>query len=60
MYVIYLKSLYSNKGINECIDIIETTLKKYKKDEDLSDARKLIQRGFKEELYTFADKKFNS
>lgn len=60
LYVIYLKSLYSNKGINECIDIIETTLKKYKKDEDLSDARKLIQRGFKEELYTFADKKFNS
>ena len=50
-YLIYLAK--NNNSISENINAIEKTLKEYKKDEELSDARKLIQKGFKDELDKF-------
>ncbi|OPD59741.1 AIPR family protein [Bacillus anthracis] len=52
-YAIYLNN--SNPNINENIEFIEKVLSEYKKDTPLSEARKLIQKGFKDEL----DKYFN-
>ncbi len=51
LYVIYLKGLYKEEPVNKFVYVIESTLKEYKKDENLSDARKLIQKGFKELLF---------
>lgn len=51
LYVIFLKGLYKEEPIKKFVDVIESTLKEYKKDENLSDARKLIQKGFKELLF---------
>lgn len=42
LYVIYLKGLYKEEPVNKFVYVIESTLKEYKKDENLSDARKLI------------------
>lgn len=50
LYVIYLNSLFTEKDIDEFIDIIESTLKEYKTGEEISDARKLIQKGYKDLL----------
>ena len=58
LYVIFLKGLYKEEPVNEFVDVIESTLKEYKKDENLSDARKLIQRGFKELLFDNAKSYF--
>ena len=58
LYVIFLKGLYKEEPENEFVDVIESTLKEYKKDENLSDARKLIQRGFKELLFDNAKSYF--
>ncbi|MCR6850055.1 MULTISPECIES: AIPR family protein [Bacillus] len=52
-YAIYLNN--SNANINENIEFIEKVLSEYKKDTPSSEARKLIQKGFKDEL----DKYFN-
>ncbi len=51
-YILYLETFNSN--IPDNISIVEETLVGYKPEEDLSVARKLIQKGFKEAL----DKKF--
>lgn len=45
-YVIFIINNYS-KSIAEAIKIVETSLKGYRADENISDARKLIQSGFK-------------
>lgn len=58
LYVIFLKGLYKEEPVNKFVDVIESTLKEYKKDENLSDARKLIQRGFKELLFDNAKSYF--
>lgn len=58
LYVIFLKGLYKEEPVNKFIDVIESTLKEYKKDENLSDARKLIQKGFKELLFDKAKSHF--
>ncbi|CAH0291734.1 AIPR family protein [Peribacillus sp. Bi134] len=47
-YVIYLNTF--NSDIKSNIELIEKALIEYKKDQNLSDSRKLIQKGFKEEL----------
>lgn len=46
-YVIFLKSKLINKTIGQLIKLVEDTLVIYRKDENLSDARKLIQKGFR-------------
>lgn len=46
-YVIFLKSKLVNKTIGQLIKLVEDTLIIYRKDENLSDARKLIQKGFR-------------
>lgn len=46
-YVIFLKSKLVNKTIRQLIKLVEDTLIIYRKDENLSDARKLIQKGFR-------------
>lgn len=48
-YMIYLQFNYDHT-VEEDIELIEKTLKKYKKDSNLTDARKLIQLKFKELL----------
>lgn len=58
LYVIFLKGLYKEEPVNKFVDVIESTLKEYKKDENLSDARKLIQGGFKELLFDNAKSYF--
>ena len=54
LYIIYLQSLRDD--IIENIHLLEKCLKDYRKSDDISKARKLIQKGFKE----FLDKSFNS
>ena len=54
LYIIYLQSLRDD--INENIYLLEKCLEDYRKSDDISKARKLIQKGFKE----FLDKSFNS
>ena len=54
LYVVYLKGKYPDKHIKDYIKLIEETLKKYREKEDLSDARKLIQKGFKELVDEYA------
>lgn len=46
-YVIFLKSKLVNKTIRQLIKLVEDTLIIYRKDENLSNARKLIQKGFR-------------
>lgn len=58
LYVIFLKGLYKEEPVNKFVNVIESTLKEYKKDENLSDARKLIQKGFKELLFDNAKSYF--
>lgn len=58
LYVIFLMGLYKEEPVNKFVDVIESTLKEYKKDENLSDARKLIQKGFKELLFDNAKNHF--
>lgn len=48
LYVIYLFN--KSENIENNIDFLENTLKVYRKDDDISEARKLIQKGFKELL----------
>ncbi|MBC1527267.1 AIPR family protein [Listeria seeligeri] len=48
LYVIYLMEKMPGKSIIEYIELLESYLMTYKKDEDLSPARKLIQKGFKD------------
>lgn len=50
LYIIYLKSLFPERDIIKFIDVIENTLKEYKAGEEISEARKLIQKGYKELL----------
>ena len=50
LYIIYLKSLFPKRDIPEFIYAIESTLKEYKAGEEISEARKLIQKGYKEFL----------
>lgn len=45
-YILYLNT--KENDISKNIDFVENSLKEYKKDEDLSVARKLIQKGFKD------------
>lgn len=59
LYVIYLWNRFPESKINEFIDIIEEALKDYKIDEDISEARKLIQKGYKEILDKKTKDKFN-
>ena len=54
LYIIYLQSLRDD--IIENIHLLEKCLNDYRKSDDISKARKLIQKGFKE----FLDKSFNS
>ncbi|MCT7781037.1 MAG: hypothetical protein N4R17_06185, partial [Lactobacillus iners] len=58
LYVIFLKGLYKEEPVNKFVNVIQSTLKEYKKDENLSDARKLIQKGFKELLFDNAKSYF--
>ncbi|MFT2139444.1 AIPR family protein [Bacillus cereus] len=53
-YAIYLDTFNSN--IKDNINIIEEALIGYRKDTPLSDARKLIQKGFKDELDKYVAK----
>lgn len=46
-YVIFLLNQIENKGVNEIISIVEKALVEYRKGDNLSDARKLIQKGFR-------------
>ena len=48
LYVIYLQTM--NDNIEENIGVLETALEEYRKDDDISKARKLIQKRFKEFL----------
>lgn len=48
LYVIYLQKI--NDNIEENINILETALEEYRKDDEISKARKLIQKRFKEFL----------
>ena len=50
LYIVYLQSIRDNIGDN--IHLLEETLDKYRRDDDISKARKLIQKGFKEFLDT--------
>lgn len=50
LYIIYLQSIRDDIEAN--IHQLEDTLDKYRRDDDLSKARKLIQKGFKEFLDT--------
>ena len=59
LYVIYLWNRFPESKINEFIDIIEEALNDYKIDEDISEARKLIQKGYKEILDKKTKDKFN-
>lgn len=47
-YIIYLYKY--NQDITYTINIVENSLKEYRKNENISDARKLIQKGFKDKL----------
>ena len=58
LYIIYLKSLFSERTIPEFIYVIESTLKEYKAGEEISEARKLIQKGYKELLDKRIKEKF--
>lgn len=46
-YVLFLLTKIENKEVNEIISIVEQALVEYRKGENLSDARKLIQKGFR-------------
>ncbi|MFS7398816.1 AIPR family protein [Carnobacterium maltaromaticum] len=48
LYIIYLMEKIPGKSIIEYIKLLEDYLMTYKKDEDISPARKLIQKGFKD------------
>ncbi|WP_314449992.1 AIPR family protein [uncultured Granulicatella sp.] len=50
LYIIYLQSIRDDIETN--IHLLERTLDTYRKDDDISKARKLIQKGFKEFLDT--------
>lgn len=59
LYVVYLYGLYpniGNVGISNHIKLIEDSLNQYREGEDISDARKLIQKGFKELIYSNAER----
>jgi len=45
LYIIYLQSIRDDIETN--IHLLERTLDTYRKDDDISKARKLIQKGFK-------------
>lgn len=47
-YIIYLYKY--DQDITYTINIVENSLKEYRKNENISDARKLIQKGFKDKL----------
>lgn len=47
-YIIYLYKY--NQNITYTINTVENSLKEYRKNENISDARKLIQKGFKDKL----------
>ncbi len=49
-YVIFLCNLLEDRSIRELIEIVEEVLQGYRSDDNLSDARKLIQKGFKVSL----------
>lgn len=48
LYVMYLEEKKKNIEFN--IEMVENAIQEYKKDEDLSPARKIIQKGFKDKL----------
>ncbi|MDO0874813.1 AIPR family protein [Carnobacterium divergens] len=50
LYIIYIMEKYPKKSIHECIELLEDYLIEYKKDDKLSPARKLIQKGFKDHI----------
>jgi len=51
LYILYIKNNFKKKSYNECIELLEKVIRSYKKDEqNLSDARKLIQKAFKNSL----------
>lgn len=50
LYIVYLMNKLHEADIEKMIDILEDALSTYRGDEDLSDARKLIQKGFKVHL----------
>ncbi|EGO9794982.1 hypothetical protein IGK80_002701 [Enterococcus sp. DIV0609] len=50
LYIIYIMEKYPEKSIQECIELLEDYLIVYKKDDKLSPARKLIQKGFKDHI----------
>jgi len=49
-YILYLKTLLPETSISELIVMLETTIKKFPTDKEISDARKLIQIKFKQFL----------
>lgn len=50
LYIIYVKNYLPNKSLNECIHLLEKFIVEYKEEEDISAARKLIQKGFKDHV----------
>lgn len=56
LYVVFLKSKLKNKDDKHLIELVENALENYKANENLPDARKLIQRGFRLHLETLIDK----
>ncbi|EPE60421.1 AIPR family protein [Exiguobacterium sp. S17] len=48
LYVIYIKKLAPQKSLIECIELLEEFIVDYKKEDSISVARKLIQKGFKD------------
>lgn len=51
LYILYIKAILQELSYEKCIDILEEVISMYKKDEqNLSDARKLIQKAFKSKL----------
>ena len=48
LYIIYLLNEIENTSIDESIKVLEEFITNYKKDENISAPRKLIQKGFKD------------
>jgi hypothetical protein len=49
-YAMYLRSLKPNLSDEEIIDKIESAIKQYRPDDQISNARRMINYGFKEKL----------
>lgn len=49
LYVIFLSTRLEN-SLEECIEALERFILEYKREEELSAARKLIQKGFKDHV----------